>query len=67
MLIEITPQGAIIQQTITAQITIANIYKELMQRAALSVLHALAHFILTSILSERYHGYHYITNEKTKA
>lgn len=46
MLIEITPQGEIIQQTITAQLTIANIYKELMQRVALSVLHALTHSFL---------------------
>lgn len=37
-----------------------------MENAALIVLHALTHFILTLFLLGRYHDYHYITGEKTK-
>lgn len=66
MLIETTSQGEFISQIIIAQITIANIYKELMQRVALIVSHALNHFNLTSILSGRYHYYAYIRDEKKR-
>lgn len=61
-----TSQGEFINQIIITQITIVNIYKELMQGVALIVLHALSHFILTSILSGRYHYYAYIRDEKKK-